>query len=142
MKKTLTLSLIILIFAAVGNFARAGDALYEVNFERAKKGLRPYIKDKFLEFGAKACCEYRANRGIPGHCGDHNFLPSNLPYGRDIVVGGCAAWEPEMVYDVQTKKWRWGYKWGACCTYDNYTYAGAWEVVGKNGVRYTQLFVR
>ena len=113
------------------------DALYEVNYERAKKKLRPYKADWMLTKAAKACCIYRKNNSIDGHCGDHRFLPSTVNYPRSSVVGGCAAWYPEYAGNKLV------YKFGSCAVYDNYTYAGAWAVIDKRtGKRYMQLFVR
>lgn len=107
------------------------DALAEVNKTRAERGLKPYIHDPLLAKGALACAKYRAERLIAGHCpgqmGDFAFLPSEVSVNG--VVGGCAAWTPD-----------WG--WGACATYDNYTYCGAAYVVGSDGRRYMHLFVK
>jgi hypothetical protein len=106
---------------------RAGsDALSEVNAVRAARGLRPFIKDASLTAGAINVADFRAKYLIQGHtANDFN----GLPIGTTASAAGCAAWEPS-----------WG--WGACCTYENYTYAGAAWSQGRDGRRYMHLFVR
>lgn len=102
------------------------EALDEVNATRAQRGLKPFIHDPELSKAAYGCAKARAAGLIAGH------LPSDfayLPSGATATSAGCAAWEPS-----------WG--WGACCTYDNYTYAGAAWVMGNDGRRYMHLFVR
>jgi hypothetical protein len=107
--------------------ARAGeDALAEVNAARAARGLRPFIKDTGLTAGAINVADFRAERLMAGHT-SNDF--AGLPAGCTANAAGCAAWEPS-----------WG--WGACCTYEHYTYAGAAWTVGRDGRRYMQLFVR
>ncbi len=106
--------------------ATAQQVLDEVNAARAARGLRPYVLDENLARGASACAQYRAVRGIAGHT--HNDF-SFLPPGTSAPAAGCAAWPVGM-------------GWGSCCTYDNYTYAGAAFCVGADGKRYMHLFVR
>ena len=107
------------------------DALAEVNAARDQRGLRPYVNDPVLNEAARKCAAWRAARLCSGHCelpqGDFTFLAPAYPVGT--CAGGCAAWEPS-----------WG--WGACATYDNYTYCGAAWVMGSDGRRYMHLFVR
>jgi hypothetical protein len=103
------------------------DALAEVNATRAQRGLRPYQHDPLLNQAAQACAKQRATRQISGHLPESDF--HYLPSGASANAAGCAAWTPD-----------WG--WGACCTYDNYTYAGAAWVMGQDGRRYMHLFVR
>lgn len=111
--------------------SRSDDALDEVNAARAARGLRPYVNDPVLNEGARKCAEWRAVRLCSGHCslphGDFTLLPSVYPVGS--CAGGCAAWPPSL-------------GWGACATYDNYTYCGAAWVMGSDGQRYMHLFVR
>ncbi|HSQ56076.1 MAG TPA: hypothetical protein VLM40_10040 [Gemmata sp.] len=103
-----------------------GDGLDEVNAKRAALGLRPYIRDENLYRAAKACAEFRAQYLLFGHTGnDFAFLPA----GSDASSAGCAA------YPVS-------YGWMSCCVYDNYTYAGAAWVTGRDGRRFMHLFVR
>jgi hypothetical protein len=104
----------------------AQDALDEVNAARAARGLRPFVRDNSLTIGAKNVADFRAARMIAGHTGN-DF--AGLPAGAVASSSGCAAWEPS-----------WG--WGACCTYDRYTYAGAAWATGRDGRRYMQIFVR
>lgn len=104
---------------------QAADALDALNATRAARGLRPYLRDDGLTAAAKRVCVYRAERGIAGHVADFSFLPA----GSTARVAGCAAWPVNM-------------GWGACATYDNYTYAGAAWVVGRDGKRYMHLFAR
>jgi hypothetical protein len=106
---------------------RAGvDALDEVNAARAARGLKPFIKDPFLTAGAINVADFRAAWLMAGHTGN-DF--AGLPARCAANAAGCAAWEP-----------LWG--WGACCTYENWTYAGAAWAMGRDGRRYMQLFVR
>ena len=119
--------LAILAIASMTAISWAGeDALAEVNAARATRGLRPFIKDGALTVGAIKVADFRAARLIPGHT-NNDF--AGLPAGSSAAAAGCAAWEPS-----------WG--WGACCTYDNYTYAGAAWAMGRDGRRYMHLFVR
>lgn len=106
--------------------AHQDDALAEVNAERAKRGLRPFLPDPLLNQAARMCASIRASKRIEGHLpNDFSYLPS----GTSARSAGCGALEPS-----------WG--WGTCCTYDNYTYAGAAWVMGADGKRYMHLFVR
>jgi len=102
------------------------DALAEVNAVRAARGLKPFVKDADLTVGAINVADFRAARLMSGHT-SNDF--AGLPVGCRATSAGCAAWEPP-----------WG--WGACCTYDNYTYAGAAWAMGRDGRRYMHLFVR
>ncbi|HVK10925.1 MAG TPA: hypothetical protein VM597_19300, partial [Gemmataceae bacterium] len=104
----------------------AQQVLDEVNATRAARGLRPYVLDENLARGASACAQHRAVHRMAGHT--HNDF-SFLPPGTSARAGGCAAWPVGM-------------GWGSCCTYDNYTYAGAAYCVGADGKRYMHLFVR
>jgi hypothetical protein len=103
-----------------------GDGLDEVNAKRAASGLRPFIRDEGLTQAARSCAEFRAAHGLFGHTGnDFAFVPA----GTSASSAGCAAYPA-------------GYGWMSCCTYDNYTYAGAAWVTGRDGQRYMHLFVR
>jgi hypothetical protein len=116
-----------LLLGSLTGFSRAGnEALDEVNAARAARGLRPFVKDDSLTAGALNVADFRAARLMAGHTGN-DF--AGLPVGATASSAGCAAWEPS-----------WG--WGSCCTYDNYTYAGAAWAIGRDGRRYMQLFVR
>ena len=97
-----------------------------MNAVRAARGLPPYIRDDNLTLAAASCAEYRAARLMAGHT-SNDFAA--LPAGTSATAGGCAAWDP-------------GLGWGACCTYDRYTYAGAAYALGRDGKRYMHLFVR
>jgi len=102
------------------------DALDEVNQTRAMRGLRPYVRDDNLTAGAKNVADYRAQRMITGHTAN-DF--AGLPPGVMANASGCAAWAQ-------------GSGWGSCCTYENWTYAGAAYSIGPDGRRYMHLFVR
>ncbi len=104
----------------------ADDALDEVNAARARRGLRPFQPDPLLNQAARTCANIRAASRIAGHLSS-DF--AHLPPGASAKSAGCGALEPS-----------WG--WGTCCTYDNYTYAGAAWVMGADGKRYMHLFVR
>lgn len=102
------------------------DALEEVNAARVKRGLAPFVHDPKLNEAAKACAKIRATSFIEAHlANDFAYLPA----GATATSAGCGALEPS-----------WG--WGTCCTYDNYTHAGAAWVMGADGKRYMHLFVR
>lgn len=101
-------------------------ALREVNSARAAQGLRPYTFDRGLSQGASRVAHARAANFIEGHT-SNDF--AYLPRGSYASAGGSGALSPS-----------WG--WGTCCTYDNYTRAGASWVRGRDGKRYMQLFVR
>src|SRR6516162_8506538 len=119
--------LAVLGLVSMTGFSRAGtDALEEVNAARVARGLRPFIKDDQLTAGALNVADFRAERLMAGHT-SNDF--AGLPAGGMATAAGCAAWEPS-------------FGWGACCTYENYTYAGAAWAVGRDGRRYMHLFVR
>jgi hypothetical protein len=106
--------------------AKAPTALQEVNAARAQRGLPPYIEDKGLTVAAQAAAQYRAAHLMAGHTdSDFKFLPK----GTLSPTAGCGALDDS-----------WG--WGTCCTYENYRYAGAAWVRGRDGKRYMHLFVR
>lgn len=103
-----------------------GDGLDEVNAKRSARGLRPFARDEGLTQAARACAAFRAERGLFGHTSnDFAFVPP----GASAASAGCAAYPA-------------GYGWMSCCTYDNYTSAGAAWVTGRDGRRYMHLFVR
>lgn len=104
----------------------AVDGLDEVNAKRAARGLRPFIRDDGLGLAARACAAFRARYGLFGHTSnDFAFVP----VGTSAASAGCAAYTADQ-------------GWMSCCTYDNYTYAGAAWVTGSDGRRYMHLFVR
>jgi uncharacterized protein YkwD len=104
----------------------AVEALDEVNAVRAARGLRPYARDDGLTQAAMSAARFRAERRIVGHT-PNDF--AHVPNHSSASAAGCAAWTPD-----------WG--WGACCTYENWSYAGAAYVFGPDGRRYMHLFVR
>lgn len=106
----------------------AVDALAEVNAARAKRGLRPFLRDDLLTLGAMRLASYRAAHRIEGHLKSDFSL---LPEGANARATGCAAWPPED-------------GWGACETYSReYTRAGAAWAMGKDGrLRFMHLVLR
>lgn len=102
------------------------DALNEVNSARAQRGLPPFIHDPNLASAAEVCAGLRAQYLLAGHTAN-DFAA--LPFGVSASAAGCGALDPS-----------WG--WGTCCTFDNYRYAGAAVVVGRDGRRFMHLFVR
>lgn len=103
-----------------------GDGLDEVNAKRMARGLRPFVRDEGLTQAARSCAQYRASYGLFGHTSnDFAFVPA----GTYASSAGCAAYQA-------------GFGWMSCCVYDNYTYAGAAWVTGRDGRRYMHLFVR
>lgn len=121
--------------------ARAGATpLEQVNDHRRNEGLAPYIEDPQLTAGAKACAEYRAARGIHGHCNDARFLaPGVMKYGppdRNGVCQGLIHAGAELPETATP-----GFK--SCCMTDRqYTHAGAYTAVDARGQCYHSLFVR
>lgn len=110
----------------------SNDALDEVNRHRAAHGLRPFLPDPGLIRGAMAAAAYRAANRIAGHtANDFAFLPP----GTSASAAGCGAWEAGTVTTQ-------GHTWGTCCTFENFTYAGAAWVLGSDGKRYMHLMVR
>jgi len=126
------ISLLLLItFAVPQSHAQATDALDEVNAQRAARGLKPYIRDENLTQGAMAAAKFRADRLMFGHtASDHAHLPARTfeRFRLTNIAAGCAAYPKS-------------YGFMACAVYDNYTYAGAATVTGRDGKRYCQLFV-
>lgn len=108
------------------SIAYAEDALAEVNAARAARGLPPFQRDDGLMQAAYSCAQARASVLWDGHT-RNDFAA--LPAGAYARATGCAAWSPSM-------------GWGSCCTYENYSYAGAAYVMGRDGRRYMHLFVR
>lgn len=107
-------------------FVADGDGLDEVNARRAARGLRPFVRDEGLSQAARACVQFRAAHGLAGHTSnDFAFVP----VGSSASSAGCAAVPAE-------------FGWMSCCVYENYTYAGAAYVMGRDGRRYMHLFVR
>lgn len=102
------------------------DALDEVNAERAKRGLPPFQHDPLLTQAALTAAKTRASHLWAGHL-QSDF--ACLPPGASADAAGCAAWPN-------------GEGWGSCCTYDNYSHAGAAWAIGADGRRYMHLFVR
>jgi hypothetical protein len=102
------------------------DALAEVNAARAARGLPPFAHDEGLAQAARACANLRAQYLVAGHTAN-DFAA--LPAGTTASAAGCGALEPS-----------WG--WRSCCTFDNYRYAGAAVVMGRDGRRFMHLFVR
>lgn len=120
---------VLLMWLLITGMARgqgAVEALHEVNAERAKRGLRPYVMCPQLTAGALNLAQHRAKLLCAGHT-VNDF--SGLPVGTTAKASGCAAWHPS-----------WG--WGSCATFDNFTYAGAAYAVGRDGRRFMHLFVR
>lgn len=104
--------------------ADGSDALDEVNAKRASRGLRPYIRDANLTEGARRLAAARAGGLVFGHLqNDFAYIPGSA------ACTGCAAYPPS-------------YGWMSCAVYDNYTYAGAAWVMGRDGKRYMHLCLR
>jgi hypothetical protein len=104
----------------------AGDALDQVNAQRARRGLPPFVRDEGLTRAAQAAASYRAANLMFGHtANDFQFLPP----GAQAAAAGCAAYPAS-------------YGFMACCTYESYRFAGAASVVGSDGRTYHHLFVK
>jgi hypothetical protein len=126
MKTPTILLALLLTFLSKATALASTDGLDEVNAVRAARGLRPFVRDNELTRAAAGCADFRAERLIAGHT-SNDFTA--LPSGAYAAATGCAAWTPD-----------WG--WGSCCTYENWTYAGAAWTTGRDGRRYMHLFVR
>lgn len=114
----------VVVFVMLATGVEAQDALDEVNAARASRGLPAFQRDDGLTKAALSVATFRASRGMSGHADDF----AHLPPGTSADAAGCAAWPVGM-------------GWGACCTYENWTHAGA-ACVTVGGVRYMHLFVR
>jgi hypothetical protein len=128
MKDAVKLSVILasLLFAVLvlGLKGYGEDALDVVNKQRAARGLRAFQRDEGLSIAAEKCAQYRAKRLIEGHTSnDFAFVPK----GTRATTAGCAAWAEGF---------------GACALYDNYRYAGAAWVRGRDGRNYCHVFYR
>lgn len=113
-------------FVLGDNSRASADALDEVNAVRASRGLRPFAKCEGLTKAAMSAAASRASALVAGHT-QNDF--AHVPSGYSANAAGCAAWEPRL-------------GWGACCTYENWSEAGAAYVLGSDGRRYMHLFVR
>lgn len=109
-----------------GDSSASVDALDEVNAVRARAGLRPFLRCDGLTQAAKSAVTWRAARHWGGHCPGSDF--AHLPAGYNAGAAGCG------LASHQT--------WSTCCTFENWTYAGAAYAYGSNGIRYMHLFVR
>lgn len=117
------------VFSATQGFRAGpnGSTLTEVNQARWKrKHLQPFREDEQLTAAALACAQYRAENHIAGHT-DNDF--AYLPAGATAEAAGCGALDPS-----------WG--WQSCCMYERWRFAGAAIVMGDDGKRYMQIFVR
>ncbi len=103
------------------------DATDEVNALRVSRGVPPLIRDELLVQGAMACAKYRGSRSMFGHtANDFKYLPP----GAMATAGGCAAYPPSS-------------GWMSCCDDEpQWRVGGAAYVVGADGNRYMELFVR
>lgn len=101
--------------------------LDEVNALRAAKGLRPYIEDPALTQAAQRTAQYRADRLMFHHT--HNDWAVGGIAPTPTSAAGCAAYPP-------------AYGFMACAIFDDFTYAGAAAVIGRDGRRFCHLFVR
>lgn len=130
MKAITTLACLLLSVAclnATDTPTSCSHALAEVNQARAQRGLPPFQHDPLLSQAAFKAAQQRAARGIEGHLPESDF--TCLPAGASADAAGCAAWGA-------------GDGWGSCCTYDNYSHAGAAWVIGSDGRRFMHIFVR
>lgn len=124
------------ILSAISLPAGATDAMDELNAQRVRRGLFPFLRDHGLTLAAARAAKHRADHGISGHVpgqmGDFAFLPA----GTHADCAGCAAWEPWLVTTT-------GETFGACASDSTeHRFAGAAWVMGSNGVRYSHVFYR
>lgn len=109
------------------------EAMDELNAQRARKGIPPFIRDDLLTIAAARAAAARAASGNAGHTSnDFAYVPS----GGQADAAGCGAW---AVGTVTTDGWT----FGTCCADDRgYRYGGAAWVMGSDGRRYMHLYVR
>jgi hypothetical protein len=120
-----SLLLLCFTFLCCSTAQAAEDALDELNAARAGRGLAPYERDDNLTQAAKAAADFRASGLVAGHTSnDFAFLSA----GSSASAAGCAAWHPSL-------------GWGACCSYEGWSRAGAAWSMGSDGRRYMHLFV-
>ena len=99
--------------------------LYALRVSSGDLELR-VVRDEGLTQAARGCAQFRATHGLFGHTSnDFSFVPA----GTMATSAGCAAYPAS-------------YGWMSCCVYENFTYAGAAWVTGRDGRRYMHLFVR
>lgn len=134
-RTALTLTAILFCGVFAPALSAANDGLDELNAYRARKGLKPFVRDESLSAAAGAAADYRATYLIKGHVNvnikgrqysDYDFLPAGTPRAD---ATGCAAAGDE-----------WG--WLSCCADENWKYAGAAWTRGRDGKRYMHLYVR
>ena len=109
---------------------RSVEAMDELNAQRARRGLRPFLRHDGLTVAAGRAAHFRAERLIAGHVDDFAFLPS----GSTANAAGCGAWYPMPNQSG-------GPTFGTCCMWEDWTYAGAAWAWGSDGRRYMHLFV-
>lgn len=120
------------MFVAWARAQEPVDALAEVNEARARRGLPAFVKCEALTIGALNVAKFRADRLIAGHTAD-DF--AGLPSGTSADSAGCAAWP---LGTITTE----GDTWGSCCWTEAWVEAGAAWALGRDGNRYTHIFVR
>ena len=110
----------------------ADDFLDAVNAQRARRGLRPFIRCPGLTRAAKKCAKIKARYCISGH------LPGGMSDFSCIEDGTlCAATGADGSKIAANDP-----NWFTCCMDDNYTFAGASAAIGPDGCKYMSLFVR
>lgn len=109
------------------------EAMDELNAQRARKGIPPFIRDDGLTIAAGRAAAFRAARFMAGHtASDFAYVPA----GSHADAAGCGAW---AVGTVTTDGWT----FGTCCADDRgYRFGGAAWVMGSDGRRYMHLYVR
>lgn len=140
---------ILAILCLCSPLSAATDAMTELNNQRGRVGLFPFIEDAGLTQGAMKCADYRASWGMAGHTGDDfKFLPPGCMHmmsngwmqekgGAGVSSTGfsaCYANYPQMLPKEQPHG-------GIPGVVGNNIYAGAAVAYDNRGQRYCSLFV-
>ncbi len=118
------------VFAFPVSAAEPVDALAELNADRAKHGLYPYVRDEALTQAAATLATYRAEHRMSGHVRDREHPMGDFSFlvGLKVDATGCAAWADGF---------------GACeMRGSTYKTAGAAKVRGADGLFYCHLVLR
>lgn len=141
MRSFLVFIFLAIIFFSASGLPAAEDAIAEVNQQRARTGLFPFIRDEGLTIGAQRAADYRAARHIQFHCNDGQFLPPECQRSWTSGAGvssnkfmACYTEYPRMMPGESMHG-------GISGVSGNTVYAGAAIAYDNRGQRYCHLFV-
>ncbi len=132
----------VVFIASVCTAPAANDALAEVNNQRARAGLFPFVYDEGLTQAASRVADVRAARHIQFHCNDFQYLPSGVN-GSGIVSGAGVSSNKFMACYTEYPRRMGGEAshGGIPGVQGNTVYAGAAVAYDSSGQRYCHLFV-